>query len=486
MLQPIEQSEPKSIYPPPPTKAALGQYMTPPNIASFMASLFSRKQGSMYLLDPGTGQGALSHAFLSRWKEGSLSFQDGYLDAFEIDPRMLYLSRKNLERHSATLPLSLNMWQGDFIEHAVQKILRHERPYSHAILNPPYKKINSNSHHRMLLRDVGIETVNLYSAFVALSVAMLSEGGQIVAVIPRSFCNGPYYKPFREFILNHTSIIHIHLFEARNKAFKTDNVLQENVILMLERDAPQGDIVISTSTDDSMHDYAAISNSFTNIVYPRDPEVFLHIPTNGDAPKTYPTTLCHTLKNIGIEVSTGPVVDFRMKEYLHRMPEGNDVPLLYSAHFKGNGEWPIVNFKKNNAIKYCPETMKWLYPNGYYVIVRRMSSKEEKRRIVANIVDPSRFSGVDWIGFENHLNVFHFHKQGISENIAYGLSVFLNSSFIDSIFRRFNGNTQVNATDLRALRYPSRKMLEYFGMWAKDQTVITQEDIDRLMENFLE
>jgi adenine-specific DNA-methyltransferase len=451
-----------------------------------MASLFSRKQGSMYLLDPGTGQGALSHALLSRWKEGSLSFQDGYLDAFEIDPHMLSLSRKNLEKDRATLPLSLNVWQGDFIEHAVRKILRHERPYSHVILNPPYKKINSNSHHRMLLRDVGIETVNLYSAFVALSVSLLSKGGQIVAVIPRSFCNGPYYKPFREFLLNHTSILHIHLFEARNKAFKTDNVLQENVILMLERDAPQGDIVISTSTDDSMHDYAATSHSFTDIVYQGDPEVCLHIPPNGDVPKPYPETLCRTLKNIDLEVSTGPVVDFRMKEYLHRMPEGNDVPLLYSAHFKGNGEWPIVDFKKNNAIKCCPETMKWLYPNGYYVIVRRMSSKEEKRRIVANIVDPSRFSGVDWLGFENHLNVFHFRKQGISENIAYGLAAFLNSSFIDSIFRRFNGHTQVNATDLRALRYPSRKMLADFGMWAKEQTVITQGAIDCLMENFLE
>lgn len=485
MLQPVRQFKPRAIYPPIPAKSALGQYMTPPNIAMFMASLFSQNQGSMYLLDPGAGQGALSQAFLSRWKEGGLSFQDGCLDAFEVDPQMLSLCRRNLEEDRAALPLSVNVQHGDFIEHAVSKILRQQRPYSHAILNPPYKKISSCSHHRTLLRDVGIETVNLYSAFVALSIAMLAPRGQAVAIIPRSFCNGPYYRPFREFILKNTSILHIHLFGARNKAFKADNVLQENVILMLERDAPQGDVTISTSTDDSMYDYMAIPHSFGNIVYPSDPEAFFHIPTNGDDIPAHPKALSCMLAEVGLEVSTGPVVDFRMKEYLRSMPEDGDVPLLYSAHFKGDGEWPIAGFKKNNAIKHCPETVKWLYPNGYYVIVRRMSSKEEKRRIVANAVVPSRFPGMDWLGFENHLNVFHSRRQGISENTAHGLAAYLNSSLIDSMFRRFNGHTQVNATDLRSLPYPSRKKLDDLGQWAKGQAVMEQEAIDRMVENIL-
>jgi hypothetical protein len=337
----------------------------------------------------------------------------------------------------------------------------------------------------MLLRDVGIETVNLYSAFVALSVAMLAPGGQLVAIIPRSFCNGPYYKPFREFILRHASIISIHLFKSRNKAFKEDNVLQENIILMLERDTPQGNISVSTSTDDSMDDYASTKHQFTSIVYPSDPEVFFHIPTNGEDTSIYPDALCHKLVDIGLEVSTGPVVDFRMKKYLHNMPEVDAVPLLYSAHFKGNGEWPIVGFKKPNAITCCSETLKWLYPNGFYVIVRRMSSKEEKRRIMANTVDPTRFSGSAWLGFENHLNVFHSRKQGIPENLARGLTVYLNSSLMDSMFRRFNGHTQVNATDLRSLRYPSREKLESLGVWAKEQKILEQEAIDRIMETIL-
>ena len=60
------------------------------------------------------------------------------------------------------------------------------------------------------------------------------------------------------------------------------------------------------------------------------------------------------------------------------------------------------------------------------------------------------------LGFENHLNVFHEDKRGLPENLAHGLAAFLNTTAVDDHFRRFNGHTQVNATDLRLMKYPSR------------------------------
>ena len=45
----------------------------------------------------------------------------------------------------------------DFIYTAVRSILSPEQQlFSHAIINPPYKKINAGSRHRYLLRKVGI------------------------------------------------------------------------------------------------------------------------------------------------------------------------------------------------------------------------------------------------------------------------------------------------------------------------------------------
>src|SRR5690606_21619466 len=99
-------------------------------------------------------------------------------------------------------------------------------------------------------------------------------------------------------------------------------------------------------------------------------------------------------------------------------------------------------------------TEKWLYPTGYYCIVRRFSAKEERRRVVASVVCPDSFSGAPVLGFENHLNVFHEKKCGLPKELAFGLAVFLNTTAVDETLRRFSGHTQVNATDLRSIRYP--------------------------------
>jgi adenine-specific DNA-methyltransferase len=90
--------------------------------------------------------------------------------------------------------LDIDIIEKDFILEAVNHIRGEGTPiFTHAILNPPYRKIHSQSNHRLLLRTVGVETVNLYTAFVALSLELLEKGGELVAILPRSFCNGLYY-----------------------------------------------------------------------------------------------------------------------------------------------------------------------------------------------------------------------------------------------------------------------------------------------------
>ena len=64
--------------------------------------------------------------------------------------------------------------------------------------------------------------------------------------------------------------------------------------------------------------------------------------------------------------------------------------------------------------------------------------------------------------------------------LARGLCLYLNSSFVDSYFRQFNGHTQVNATDLRILRYPTSTMLSALGgRWSKGSLLPEQEIIDK-------
>ena len=85
------------------------------------------------------------------------------------------------------------------------------------------------------------------------------------------------------------------------------------------------------------------------------------------------------------------------------------------------------------------------------------------------------------IGFENHLNVCHVNKSGFSPTLAAGLSLYLNSSLVDNYFRQFNGHTQVNATDLRALPYPEGSVLERIGRNVDGQH-LAQPEIDAIIE----
>ncbi|WP_233490272.1 Eco57I restriction-modification methylase domain-containing protein [Thiocapsa marina] len=470
-------------------KAHFGQFLTPERMAAFMAGLFPDGMGDCFLLDAGAGIGSLSAAFLDRWRTGGLHFQRVAVDAFELDHDLIDDLSKTLNKYNGNGDLSVNIQGEDFIHCAVESLAGNlfsspMEHFTHAILNPPYKKLNSNSPHRLALRRVGIETVNLYSAFVALAVALAAQGGQIVAIIPRSFCNGPYYRPFRDFILERTAIRHIHLFDSRSKAFKDDDVLQENIIIRLERGAQQESVTVSTSADDSFSDLAAHEHPFDRIVFPHDPERFIHVPTSSehDAIELFPAIRC-TLSDLGIKVSTGPVVDFRLKAHLRDMPGPGTVPLLYPGHFSSIGTtWPIENTKKSNAIARNADTERWLYPSGYYCVVRRFSSKEEKRRIVASTVEPRAFGDAPLLGFENHLNLFHENKHGLPEPLARGLAVFLNTTAVDESFRRFSGHTQVNATDLRLMKYPSRAALIELGEWAASQGTLSQDQIDARLE----
>lgn len=464
----------------PEKKSKLGQYFTPVSVSSFIAGLFPVSKGECRLLDAGAGIGSLSSAFLDRCATGGLNFDKVQLKAFEIDQSIHVELDHSLSQFALKYPLSYQVIGDDFIERAVTAIQFKEYNFTHAILNPPYKKISSESRHRYLLREVGIETVNLYSAFVALAISLMAPEGQVVAIIPRSFCNGPYYRPFREFILNHTAVRHIHLFESRNKAFKDEAVLQENVIIRLERDGVPGPVMVSTSTDDTFEDLVAHEYPIDQIVFPDDKERFIHVPTPSDqSGGVFPSRLHCALSDIGVDVSTGPVVDFRLKEYLRAMPDIGSVPLLYPAHFGVSGTtWPIEGIKKPNAILLNSTTEKWFYPNGFYCVVRRFSSKEELRRIVASVADPNCFGHAQQLGFENHLNVFHERKKGLPEHLARGLAVYLNSTLVDEYFRRFNGHTQVNATDLKQLKYPDRSILIELGKWAVYQETLDQSVID--------
>jgi adenine-specific DNA-methyltransferase len=451
----------------PKKKGALGQFMTPFRIAEFMASLFENRKNAV-LLDAGAGIGSLTLA-------ASKVLKLKRAEAWELDPVMVSYLQDSL----ADLGVPTELHEKDFILDSVDRIqFDIGSRFTHAILNPPYKKIGTESVHRLACRQIGLETVNLYTAFFALAIMQMQQSGEIVIIIPRSFCNGPYYKPFRDMMLAKCSIDVIHVFESRSQAFKDDEVLQENIILKLTRGGTQGDVVLSFSHDASFDDVHRRVVPYEVIVEPGDKDRFIRIPKEDESDVTFADLFQHGLKELGLEVCTGPVVDFRLKAWWSQDPQPGTVPCVYPHHFTKEGfEWPKEH-KKPNSLFRAPEVDKWLMREGVYVIVRRFSAKEERRRVVAHIVTPEDTKS-ELVGFENHWNVFHIRKGGLPLDVAKGLAAFLNTTALDNYFRIFSGHTQVNATDLRNMKYPSLERLRELGR--RYRHGMEQEKLDELL-----
>jgi adenine-specific DNA-methyltransferase len=169
-----------------------------------MASLFKGDRKAIRLLDPGAGVGSLASAFVARACDQDPGPKSIVVTAVEIDPDLKGFLGQSLAKCGdactrAGIAFDAQACDGDFIVAAVAMLEANlfgqsSKRFNTVILNPPYKKMNAGSEHRHLLRRVGIETSNLYTAFLALSVLLLEPDGQLVAITPRSFCNGPYFK----------------------------------------------------------------------------------------------------------------------------------------------------------------------------------------------------------------------------------------------------------------------------------------------------
>ena len=475
----------------------LGQFFTPAKLANFMASMFAAKFREVNLLDAGAGVGSLSAAVVRRLCAQAQKPKRIAITAYELDSPLVPLLRETLSAcedqcGAAKIDFSATVHNGDFIEATVPSI-RHELfapplpAFNLAIVNPPYRKIRSNSSTRELLSSAGIETSNIYTGFLSVIFRLLADGGELVAITPRSFCNGPYFKPFRDDLLSTMSLRRLHVFESRSKAFRDDAVLQENIIMhAVKSPEPPKHVSISTSTGDDTSAHTCRTVPFADVVAPRDKDCFIHLVTNSrdKRVRNKVAEFSISLPELGLQVSTGRVVDFRARRHLRQQPSTDTAPLIYPAHFNGGFvHWPKLNGRKPNAIYNGAETRDLLVPAGIYVLVKRFTTKEERRRIVACIYDPARVDA-RLVGFENHLNYFHVNGAGMDMVLARGLAVFLNSTLVDAYFRQFNGHTQVNATDLRNLKYPTREQLVALGT-AIGEPITDQKMIDETIEKEL-
>ncbi|ODS34891.1 hypothetical protein BEH94_01965 [Candidatus Altiarchaeales archaeon WOR_SM1_SCG] len=462
-----------------------GQFFTPKKVSNFMAGLFEVQNNTVRLLDTGAGTGILTAAFCERLLNNGKILRLT-VDVYENDPDILPFLKEVMESCKTEFErrghdFEYNIHEKDFILQNKRYFMKYKPShkneelilYDFIISNPPYYKLNKDSPQASIMSGLISGQPNIYALFMALSASMLKPGGEMVFITPRSFCSGLYYKKFREWFIKNVNLKNIHIFESRKEIFDKDEILQENIIIKVEKTKEiQDKILISVSKNKNFDQLKKIKVKTSDVLYYKNGDVFIRIPTSSIGVEIIDIVdeWSETLRSLGLEISTGPVVTFRANDYL--FPELTEnpksVPLLWMHNIKDmKVDWAVKKNKKDSAIKVCSKTQPLLLPVENYVLIKRFSSKEQDRRLSAAVLLKSEFP-YNKVGVENHLNYIHRPNGKLSVYEAYGISAILNTTFVDNFFRSLNGSTQVNATEIRSLPFPEMKDIIKIGKLVRE------------------
>ena len=187
----------------------------------------------------------------------------------------------------------------------------------------------------------------------------------------------------------------------------------------------------------------------------------------------------------GLRISTGPVVMFRATEYLLDSTDHPDaVPLLSIHNVRPFATvWPITKGSMPVAFRAANGAASLVLPARNYVLLRRFSAKEEHRRLTASPYVPSGEARLRAVALENHINYITHTTRELSADEVHGLVALFNSVLLDRYFRVVSGNTQVNATEIRAMPFPNLRTMARIGRQVAGQGWGNREEIEsRVLE----
>jgi adenine-specific DNA-methyltransferase len=470
----------------------IGQFFTPAPIAEYMGSLSRNHQTSTDILDPGAGSGILSAAIVESLIKKDV--QHISLDAYENNTDILPLLKRNLcfiqdEAKEQGIVFEYRIIEENFIEanrFAWTGLIPSEK-YDVVIANPPYKKIGKNTTEAAIMRDIVYGQPNLYFLFMAMGAQLLKNGGECIYIVPRSFSSGLYFTAFRNRFLSMVGITDLHLFTSRETiGGAKDSVLQETIIMRATKASERPHMIeISESSGENCNHFSSKYSVEYNLCVKSDKNAFMFFPSCEEDARTldFVNAWPSTLMEHGYKMRTGIVVDFRETEWMRTNEEDDVVPLLWAYNFHNHRiKFPVECGGKPQFLLNCSEAQRLYMKKDNYLLLKRFTSKEEKKRLQCALLLEEDFVGFDRISTENHLNFITKTTGKMSKEELYGLFVILNSERVDKYFRILNGSTQVNANEINPMPFPPYQDIVQMGRKIMAYTDLTKVDCDAILD----
>lgn len=464
-----------------------GQFFTPIAIGRLMSSLVETTENTVRILDPGCGAGVLSCMLVEGLIANHPTVRNIELIAYETDENLGgYLAQcfdyLRIWSGNHGIELTYKIYMRDFIMDAARwltEMTSEDRGFDMVISNPPFFKLPKDDPRAVAVRHIIGAQSNIYSIFMSLSALLLKKQGQMVFIVPRSFASGQYFQRFRELFFTNVQLERAHLFDSRTDTFSRDKVLQETVVLKAVRMQVLPNCPVTISSSIGLKDISSPTMrrfSTHELIDLSSEEKILHLPIRDSEVRILKlvSEWSNTLGDMRIQISTGPVVAFRSRKQIQMNYKNGTITLvplfwLQNVH-KMTLTWPLALKDKGQYITLEPDSLSLLIPNKNYILLRRFSTKDDKSRLIAapyfcNAVKATH------IGVENKVN-YIYRTDGIMDRVeTVGLSALLNSWLFNDYFQMFNGNVNVSATELRAMKFPPLTAIREIG-----ETIILVND----------
>lgn len=424
-----------------------GQFFTPLSIVDFMAKKAAMKSSHLSILEPGAGNGLLTAAVIKYSIDYKLcnSFSVRFI---ENDPDIQPL----LEQTAALLEEYVEKRHGHIdISISGQNYITEEEKniYDIVICNPPYKKIRKDSEESVCMREYVFGQPNLYMLFMCKAINNLKNGGKFVFITPRSWTSGNYYKLTRRFVLENLNLTDLLLFEDRDKVFDGEDVLQETLITIGEKNTQQEPLINICTLPyiDAVDNVMKVNAKEIKSI---GADNYLLLPSSKEDLQIIDqmSSITDTFESLGYCFKTGPVVEFRNRDVLSLGNKDGYVPMYRTANIvNGKCVFPVDVGK---AQYVNSDEKKLLISNANTVFLRRLSAKEEQRRLQSCVYykkDDNRY-----ISIENHVNyLVRMDGSPLATEEAEWINSLLMSDEYDTYYRIINGSTQVNASEVNKL-----------------------------------
>lgn len=485
-------------------KKEKGQFFTPIEIARFMSDQISTEKEDISILDPGCGTCVLSCALIERLIQHR-AVRSIRLVAYETDIGVVAYTKQALIYLAETLKnqgvdFEYIVCEDDFILQNYQALSSSSSllqkdvdKFDFIISNPPYFKLPKDDNRVKAAQQIVDGQPNIYSLFMAISAGLLNKGGELIFIVPRSFASGRYFRLFREYFLGAIEISFIHLFNTRKDTFVKDKVLQETIIV---KGSCRDEIIyndgICISYSEGLTDLNASRQKvypYADIVDTTSKDKIIHLPVNAreEAIIRLFKSWSGSLNKYNIQISTGPVVAFRMEDSLCDEPVASDVAPLFWLHnvVKMLVDHPVEYKGKKQYIKISTQTQRVLIPNRNYVFLRRFSAKDDKSRLIAAPYFCNK-TNARYIGVENKLNYIYRPNGHLDRTEVIGISALLDSDLFDDYFRTFNGNVNVSATELRSMPLPDLEIIKSIGEKLILKNNFSMENVNEIVNNYFQ